>query len=368
MLDITVQNVQLLSVLAAADKVVPRKPTQPIFGNVLLEATDTGIIIISATDGDVALRGHCEAISTVSGQVTLPARTLFDLLKTLPSSVEVRLTENASGVALAGAGFRAKLQTEPVADFPLLQSQTATASVVNIPAPWLATAIKQVRFAVAGGDQRYYLAGSLLELTSEFIRMVGSDSHRMAMSTGESVGAVDPRILPLKTLAALALVLDDYTEDALVSYSQGENHLFFDVGRTRLISRVIDGKYPAYHRVIPAAVDFSVMVDRVALLSALKRLDMLANALTREVVFTVSDSRLRVESSSAKIGDGVEELAVDYSGEPFSTILNGTYVSDFLDAAKTDLVGLMTAGDRLGVRWFTPGDAYSYVMMPVVNR
>jgi DNA polymerase-3 subunit beta len=366
MLDIAIQNAELLAVLAAADKVVPRKPTQPIFGNILLEATESGVVV-SATDGDVAFTGRCAAISTVTGQVTLPSRTLFDLLKTLPSSAEVRLTENASGASLAGAGFRAKLQTEPVADFPSLPSSPEAASVVSIPASWLATAIKQVRFAVAGGDQRYYLAGSLLELTTEFVRMVGSDSHRMAMATGASVGAAASRILPIKTLAALALILDDYAVDVPVSYTQGENHLFFDIGQTRLISRVIDAKYPAYRRVIPAPVDFSVLVDRMALLSALKRLDMLANAMTREVSFSVSGSLLRVESSSAKVGDGVEELPINYSGEPFTTILNGVYVSDFLDAAKTDVVGLMTAGGRLGVRWFTPDDDYNYVMMPVVK-
>jgi DNA polymerase-3 subunit beta len=233
--------------------------------------------------------------------------------------------------------------------------------------------VSKTQFAITGEDTRFFLNGALFVLKPDTMSLVATDGHRLALITvsrGSGAGKTgEPEIkaiLPKKTLGELARLLSEGEGD--IRYERGENHLFFDVAGRLLISRMIDGQFPAYERVIPKANDKRVEFERDRLTTAVKRVALLSNERSRAVKFQIESGKVDVSSSSPELGEARESLLVDYSGPAVQICFNAQYVQDFLNVVTTDVVAL-DLKDEVSQATLSPvgaeGYEYTYVIMPM---
>ncbi len=327
--------------------IVERKNTIPILANVLIEA-DGDQVKLLATDLEVGLRSTCAASVTRRGSLTLPAKKLYEIVKALPDT-DVRIEEDKNGVKVAADRFDSRMQTLPREDFPTLPETSADAPRVTLPREVLKKMVAKTQFAITGEDTRYFLNGALFILRPDSIGLVSTDGHRLALVTvnrepvkGKKADEEERVILPRKTLLELGRLLAEGEGD--IQYERGENHLFFEVGGRLLISRMIDGQFPAFERVIPKSNDKRVEFDRDRLTSAVKRVALLSNERSRAVKFTIDKGKVEIASSSPEFGEAKEMLMVDYAGTPVTICFNAQYVLDFLAVVETDSVASRVQG------------------------
>lgn len=367
-MELVVRKNDLLRELQFFQGIVERKNTIPILGNVLMEAEGEELRFL-ATDLEVALRSRCKATVSKGGSLTLPAKKLYEIVKALPET-DIRIAEDKSGVKVAADRFDSRIQTLPREDFPTLPEAdgkvTATLSSAS-----LREMIPKTQFAITGEDTRYFLNGAQFVLRSDSMSLVATDGHRLALvsvvrNDGDKRDEEDKAILPKKTLGELGRLLTDAEGD--VEYKRGENHLFFQVGDRKLISRMIDGQFPAYERVIPKGNDRHIEFERDRLTSAVKRVALLSNERSRAVKFQVDKGKVDVTSSSPELGEAHETLTVDYTGPSLQICFNAQYVLDFLAVVATDVVAL-DLKDEVSQAVLTPvgaeGYEYTYVIMPM---
>lgn len=363
-MDIIVRSGDLVAALAVADRVVSRKPVKSALGGVLVRAEAD--VTFSATDLEIALRGPIEATVQRPGAAVLPVKTLYDLARTL-GDAPLRVSVDEAGASVTGGGFRGKLQVHPVDDFPSIPAPDGPS--VDLPRAQLRDMIARVRFAVKSDDSRYFLDGAYLELRPGSARLTATDGHRLATAEAPRQpgdGPV-PVIVPRKTLDALASALDDPDHD-VVTYSQSGNHLFFSVGSRLLVSRIVDGQFPSYERIIPRPTGKPATIERAALAIALKRAGMVADATTRKVALGFGAGGISVSVASAAIGEANESVDAAYGGDDAVVGVNVDYTLDFLDAASTEQVEAEPRTSRDPIAWrAVDGDVdYRYVLMPVV--
>lgn len=364
-MELVVRKNDLLRELQFFQGIIERKNTIPILANVLIEANGNEVRLL-ATDLEVSLRSRCEASVAKGGVLTLPAKKLFEIVKALPEA-DVRIEQDGTNVKVASERFESRMATLPREDFPTLPEPQG--DTVTIPRAALREMIDKTQFAITGEDTRYYLNGALLVINGTQMTMVATDGHRLALVnvTRESPAPVEKRaIIPKKTLTELSRLLADGDGD--VTYELGENHQFFDVGGRLLISRINEGQFPAYERVIPKGNDKKIEFERDRLTNAVKRVAILANDRSRAVKFEISAGKVEISSSSPEFGDAHEQLTVDYKGGSMQICFNERYVSDFLSVVKTDNVELELK-DEVSQAVMRPVNAegydYTYVIMPM---
>jgi DNA polymerase-3 subunit beta len=369
-MELVVRKNDLLRELQLFQGIVERKNTIPILANVLLEAKGDEVQLL-ATDLEVALRSRCKASVSKSGSLTLPAKKLYEIVKSLPET-DIRITEDKNGVKVAAERFDSRMQTLPREDFPTLPEGSGSQTVVLAPSA-LKEMVSKTQFAITGEDTRFFLNGALFVLRADTMSLVATDGHRLALvnvsRNGKSSKDKDEEnraILPKKTLGELARLLAE--GDGEIKYERGENHLFFNVGDRVLISRMIDGQFPAYERVIPKGNDKHIEFERDRLTNAVKRVALLSNERSRAVKFQIDKGKVDVTSSSPDIGEAHETLPVEYAGAPMQICFNAQYVLDFLAAVSTDLVALELK-DEVSQAVMKPigaeGYDYTYVIMPM---
>ena len=368
-MELVVRKNDLLRELQLFQGIVERKNTIPILANVLMEAKGDEVRFL-ATDLEVALRSKCPASVTKGGSLTLPAKKLYEIVKSLPET-DIHITEDKSGVKVAAERFESRMQTLPREDFPTLPEagSGATATLARTP---LREMVTKTQFAITGEDTRYFLNGALFVLKPDSMSLVATDGHRLALVTAERDGKAkkdgeeDRPILPKKTLGELGRLLTEGDGD--VSYERGENHLFFEVGGRLLISRMIDGQFPAYERVIPKGNDKHIEFERDRLTNAVRRVALLSNERSRAVKFQVEKGKVDVMSSSPDLGEAHETLPVEFSGGSMQICFNAQYVLDFLSAVSSDVVSL-DLKDEVSQAVMKPvgveGYDYTYVIMPM---
>jgi DNA polymerase III subunit beta len=369
-MELVVRKNDLLRELQLFQGIVERKNTIPILANVLMEATGDHVSFL-ATDLEVGLRSKCAATVAKAGSLTLPAKKFFEIVKSLPET-DIRIAEDKGGVKIAADRFDSRLQTLPREDFPTLPEAggTPTASLER-------SAVKEMvaktQFAITGEDTRYFLNGALFVLKPQEMSLVATDGHRLALVSvtrngGNGKAAIDESkaILPKKTLGELGRLLGEGDGD--IGYERGENHLFFQVGDRMLISRMIDGQFPAYERVIPKGNDKHIEFERDRLTNAVKRVALLSNERSRAVKIQIEKGKVDVTSSSPDLGEAKETLPVDYNGSSMQICFNAQYVLDFLAAVATDVVSLELK-DEVSQAVMKPvgaeGYDYTYVIMPM---
>jgi DNA polymerase-3 subunit beta len=370
-MELVVRKADLLRELQLFQGIVERKNTIPILANVLIEA-DGDQVKLLATDLEVGLRSRCPASVTKKGSLTLPAKKLYEIIKALPET-DVRIEEDKSGVKVAADRFDSRMQTLPREDFPTLPDGTGTYTAV-LPRDVLKQMVAKTQFAITGEDTRYFLNGALFIQRPDSMSLVSTDGHRLALITvprdkaKSRTKAPDEErvILPRKTLLELGRLLSEGDGD--IQYERGENHLFFEVGGRLLISRMIDGQFPAFERVIPKGNDKRVEFDRDRLTSAVKRVALLSNERSRAVKFQMDKGKVEIASSSPEFGEAKEVVMVEYSGTPVTICFNAQYVLDFLSVVETDSVGLEFK-DEMSQAVMKPigaeGYDYTYVIMPM---
>jgi DNA polymerase III subunit beta len=306
------------------------------------------------------------------GSLTLPAKKLYEIVKALPET-DVRIEEDKNGVKVAADRFDSRMQTLPREDFPSLPEATGTHSA-TLPRDVLKQMVAKTQFAITGEDTRYFLNGALFILRPDSMSLVSTDGHRLALITvprdkAKSKAKTDDEvrvILPRKTLMELGRLLAEGEGD--IHYERGENHLFFDIGGRLLISRMIDGQFPAFERVIPKNNDKQVEFDRDRLTSAVRRVALLSNERSRAVKFQIDGGKVEIASSSPEFGEAKEILMVEYSGPAVTICFNAQYVLDFLGVAEADSVSL-DFKDEMSQAVMKPINAegydYTYVIMPM---
>jgi DNA polymerase-3 subunit beta len=365
-MELVVRKNELLRELQLFQGIVERKNTIPILANVLIEAKGEEVRML-ATDLEVALRSRCQAMVGKSGSLTLPAKKLYEIIKALPET-DVRIEEDKNGVKVAADRFDSRMQTLPREDFPTLPDASGKARA-TLPRNPLKEMVAKTQFAITGEDTRYFLNGAKFVLKPDSLTLVATDGHRLALvEVKHSVGIAEEIgvILPKKTLLELGKLLVEGEGD--VMFESGENHLFFEVGGRTLISRMIDGQFPAYERVIPKGNDKEIEFERERLTNAVKRVALLSNERSRAVKFEIAKGKVEVTSSSSEFGEAHEEIAVDYAGSALQISFNAQYVLDFLNVVETDTV-LLSLKDEVSQAVMKPvgaqGYDYTYVIMPM---
>ncbi len=369
-MELVVRKNDLLRELQLFQGIVERKNTIPILANVLMTAERDEVRFL-ATDLEVGLRSKCAASVAKSGALTLPAKKFYEIVKALPET-DVRIEQDQTGVKVAADRFDSKIQTLPLDDFPTLPEIGTTGGAL-LPRKALREMIGKTQFAITGEDTRYFLNGALLVLKDDQMTLVATDGHRLALvSTKSEVpeaekGAEPARIiLPKKTLQELARLLADGEDD--VRYERGENHLFFDIGGRVLISRMIEGQFPAYERVIPKGNDKRAEVERERITNAIRRVALLSNERSRAIKLQLQEDHAEVTSNSPEFGEAREMLPVEYKGPAMQICFNAQYVLDFLAAVETDSIDFELK-DEVSQAVLRPIGAndyeYTYVVRPM---
>jgi DNA polymerase III subunit beta len=357
---------QLLDPVQAVIGVVERKQTMPVLANLLLAAKG-GRLSVTGTDLEVELVAAGEVKVTQPGEITVPGRKLLDIAKALPEGSAITVTMDGEKLKISAGRSRFTLSTLAASEFPVVDSVNAT-QTLKLPQQELARLIAKTHFSMAQQDVRYYLNGTLLETDGKVLRTVATDGHRLAISETELAGGgagVSPQqvIVPRKGVLELTRLLGNSGE---VEIAIGSNHIRLEIDDVRFTSKLIDGKFPEYGRVIPANPGKVIVVDREALRAALQRTAILSNEKYRGVRMSLVKNSLKLQAHNPEQEEAQDEVEVDYKGEELEIGFNVTYLLDALSAVATETVeiGLTDANSSCLIR--SPGVTSSrYVVMPM---
>ncbi|HNC68434.1 MAG TPA: DNA polymerase III subunit beta [Thauera aminoaromatica] len=367
MLLLTTTRDALLAPLQSVAGIVEKRHTLPILSNVLIEKHADQLTML-ATDIEIQIRtttgGH---IGGEDASITVGARKLQDILRALPDTAEISLTLDDKRLTVKAGRSRFQLQTLPAADYPRLNPPTDAAAHLSIGQRTFKRQLAQVAYAMAQQDIRYYLNGLLLIAEGNELRMVATDGHRLAYAASDLEAPVEQRteaILPRKTVLELARQLAD-SDDPLEILLAG-NQAVFRFGPIELVTKLIDGKFPDYERVIPTAHPKLIHFARQPLLSALQRAAILTNEKFRGVRMVLEDGVLRIASTNAEQEEAMDELEIDYQGDKLDIGFNVTYLLDVLNNLSSETVDWRFNDGNSSALITLPGnDKFKYVVMPM---
>jgi len=365
-MNIKLERDVLLKPLSAVSSIVERRHTLPILSNLLLEAS-ADKVTLTATDLEMQISLSLQGVANGEVSTTVSARKLLDISRSLAEHAQITIDIQDNRLQLKAGKSRFNLQTLPANDYPLMaKAQGETGLVLEIAQNTLKKLLKQVEYAMAQQDIRYYLNGLLFEVNGNRLNVVGTDGHRLCFTTTELVQNYEKQelILPRKTVLELIKLLDDSDEN--VSIEVGTNQVNFSFSGIRLISKVIDGKFPDYTRVIPVGHQNSLTVDRLTLLLAMQRASILSNEKYRGIRMVLGRDSLRLISSNSEQEEAEEELEISYSGDALDIGFNVTYMIDVLNNVDSETVTFSFADANSSCLVTVPGDAdYKYVVMPM---
>ena len=356
----------LLKPLQAVTGIVEKRHTLPILSNVLLERKQDQLQLV-ATDLEIQVSTRCPAgKGTADQNLTVSARKLQDILRSLPEGTEVTLDAQNNRLQVKAEKSRFNLQTLPAADFPLLGDAGAPLTKVKLPQKELRELLLLVQFSMAQQDIRYYLNGMLLVLDGQEMRVVATDGHRLSYASG-TVAAQDEKrevILPRKAVMELARLLTDSGE--AVDIELYATQVKFRFGDIELTTKIIDGKFPDYTRVIPTNYQKHIGLNRLLLLQSLQRAAILSNEKFRGVRWMLTGDSLRISCTNNEQEEAQEELEIDYSGEALDVGFNITYLLDVLNNVGSENIDC-AFGDANSSMLITLPDRgdYRYVVMPM---
>jgi len=357
---------QLLGPVQAVIGVVERKQTMPVLANLLLAAKG-GRLAVTGTDLEVELVAAGEVNVAQPGEITVPGRKLLDIAKSLPDGSNVTVTMDGEKLKVAAGRSRFTLSTLAASEFPVVESVNAI-QTLTLPGTELARLIAKTHFSMAQQDVRYYLNGTLLETDGKLLRTVATDGHRLAIAEAALAGGgkgVNPQqvIVPRKGVLELTRILDGSGE---VEVTIGPNHVRLQIGDVRFTSKLIDGKFPEYGRVIPNNPPKVVVIEREPLRAALQRTAILSNEKYRGVRVSLARDSLKLQAHNPEQEEAQDEVEIEYKGEELEIGFNVTYLLDALSAVDTETVeiGLTDANSSCLIR--SPGVTSSrYVVMPM---
>ena len=298
---------------------------------------------------------------------TISAKKLLDICRALPDNTEINMATSDSRVAVKAGKSKFNLQTLPAVDYPVMTKAVGTDTVtITIPQNTLKGLFKQVEFAMAQQDIRYYLNGLLFEIDGNRLNIVGTDGHRLSFTSTELSRSYDKQniIIPRKTIIELIKLLED--SDNEVSVEVSATQVNFNFNDIKLITKVIDGKFPDYTRVIPVGHQNNFTVDRMTVLLAMQRASILSNEKYRGIRMVLGTNSLRLISTNSEQEEAEEELEVNYTGDTLDIGFNVTYLIDVLNNVTSPEVVFSFADANSSCLLTVPNDDnYKYVVMPM---
>jgi DNA polymerase-3 subunit beta len=357
---------ELLGPLAAVSGIIERRHTLPILSNVLIERTqDTLAFLATDIEIQIAARSGINA-PTEARAVTVGARKLLDILRALPDGAEVVLQQQDKRLLVKAGKSRFTLQTLAAEDFPRLAKPAGESAKFEMEQKALRRLLALVQYAMAQQDIRYYLNGLLMVVEDGSLKLVATDGHRLAYAALK-LGAQLPRqevIVPRKTVLELGKLLAD--SDAPVKIEIAATQAAFSFGSIDLVSKLIDGKFPDYTRVIPTGHKNRLQLEREPLRQALLRAAILSNEKFRGVRWVLADGSLKIVSSNAEQEEAHEELDVKYAGDALDIGFNVNYLLDVLNNVSGDAIEC-AFGDSASSALITYGSEkdFKYVVMPM---
>jgi DNA polymerase III subunit beta len=356
----------LLKPLQVVIGIVERKQTLPILSNVLIE-TEPGKIRFTATDLEIQITTTIEskAGGKEASSITVGGKKLQEILRVLPDQSKISIETKESKAVIKANKSKFSLQTLPAQDFPKLNSLIADANKIILHQSLLKTLLLSVQYAMAQQDVRYYLNGVLLIIEGKNLKVVATDGHRLAFNTGVINGNYEKQeiIIPRKAVTELCKLLDDTDEEVEIEFSTQQIKVAFS--GINLISKVIDGKFPDYERVIP---DYSnhLRMDRALVQQALQRAAILSNEKFRGVRFVLTEKNLSIISSNSEHEEAQEEIETDYHGDAIDIGFNVNYLMDGLNNINGE-VAIFSFGDpNSSILITTPeNQEFRYVVMPM---
>lgn len=361
---LTAQREEILAPLQSVIGVVERRQTMPVLANVLLSARDNRLSI-TGTDLEVELVAASQVTVSQSGDITIPGRKLLDIFRALPEKTNVTLSTEGERVSLRAGRSRFTLSTLPAAEFPLVDDINAQ-QTLEVGQAEFRRLIDKTHFSMAQQDVRYYLNGMLLETEGKSLRAVATDGHRLALCETELASRAKTAqqvIVPRKGVLELQRILGS---EGTLELGVGTNHVRGQIGDIRFTSKLIDGRFPEYARVIPANPTKIVDADRETLRHALQRTAILSNEKYRGVRLTVKPDLLMIQAHNPEQEEAEDQIEVGYKGDEVEIGFNVNYLLDALAAIETEKVeiGLTDSNSSCLIR--APGTTNTkYVVMPM---
>jgi DNA polymerase III subunit beta len=357
---------KLLSTLQSVSGIVERRHTLPILANVLIRKTGDQLQL-TTSDLEIQIRTGAQMDGDAGNfTTTVGARKLIDILRTMPSDQTVSLESNASKLILKGGKSRFTLQTLPAEDFPLVQEAANFGPMFSVPQKTLKELLAQVSFAMAVHDIRYYLNGILFVAEGKTLSLVATDGHRLAFSSAQLDVEVPKQevILPRKTVIEMQRLLSD--SEGQIEMQFAGNQAKFSFGGMEFVTKLVEGKFPDYNRVIPKNHKNIITLGRAALLATLQRTAILTSEKFKGVRLNIEPGTLRVASNNAEQEEAVDELDIDYAGDAIEIGFNVTYLIDALGNMPQEMVRLELSDSNSSALFTIPDNAtFKYVVMPM---
>ncbi|GAD21218.1 DNA polymerase III subunit beta [Acidovorax sp. MR-S7] len=357
---------KVLAVLQSVSGIVERRHTLPILANVLIRKTGNAIQL-TTSDLEIQIRTTAElGGDTGDFTTTVGARKLIDILKTMPADQTVSLESSQSKLILKGGKSRFTLQSLPAEDFPLVQESAAFGPAFSVPQKVLKALMGQVSFAMAVQDIRYYLNGILFVAEGNTLSLVATDGHRLAFASATLEVEVPKQevILPRKTVLELQRLLSD--AEGAIEMQFANNQAKFSFGGMEFVTKLVEGKFPDYNRVIPKNHHNSVTLGRAPLLASLQRTAIMTSDKFKGVRLNIEPGLLRVASNNAEQEEAVDELDIDYGGDAIEIGFNVTYLIDALANMGQDMVKVELAdGNSSALMTIPDNEHFKYVVMPM---
>ncbi|RKE54012.1 MULTISPECIES: DNA polymerase III subunit beta [unclassified Sphingomonas] len=367
----TIERATLLKGLSHVQSVVERRNTIPILSNVLIEATAEGTLKLMATDLDLQINESIAAAVDQAGATTVSAHTLFDIARKLPEGSQVQLAASEGRMSIVAGRARFSLGTLPRDDFPVI-AEGELPTQFELPAETLKQIIDKTRFAISTEETRYYLNGIFLHVadgdsSNPVLKAAATDGHRLARVTlprPEGAESMPDVIVPRKCIGELRKLLDEV--DGSVGVSLSPTKIRFDLGQAILTSKLIDGTFPDYSRVIPTGNDKILKIDPKSFMEGVDRVSTIATEKTRAVKMALDRDKITLSVTSPENGTAAEEVPGDYVALPFEIGFNSRYLMDILAQIDGDMVEVHLA-DAAAPTLIRENDKSPalYVLMPM---
>lgn len=364
-MNIQINRETLLKPLTSVTSIVEKRHTLPILSNLLLEVKQNKIHL-TATDLEMQISLTVDSATSGDFSTTLSAKKLLDICRSLPDNADINMNTTESRITLKAAKSRFNLQTLPAADYPVMTKTQGASTLVVLAQRELKDLLKQVEFAMAQQDIRYYLNGLLFEIAANKLNIVGTDGHRLSFTSTELKQNYEKQdvILPRKTVVELIKLLDDSDDEVQIELAS--NQVNFSFANLKLISKVIDGKFPDYNRVIPVGHQNTFSVERLNVLLAMQRASILSNEKYRGIRMVLSNNNLKLISTNSDQEEAEEELEINYSGDALDIGFNVTYLIDVLNNTNSDQANFSFADANSSCLITIPNNPnYKYVVMPM---
>ena len=363
----TIPREALLKPLQLVTGVVERRQTLPVLANLLVQADENGLSL-TGTDLEVEMIARCAVPIEQHGEVTIPARKLADIWRALPDGADVAVTVEGEKATIKSGRSRFTLATLPASDFPKVDNGEASV-VVSLQQSQIGKLIDQVSFAMAQQDVRVFLNGMLLEIGPDTLRAVATDGHRLAMASkacesNAPSGTVQQAIVPRKAVIEMGRLLDE--EEEALSLQLGSNYLKVTKGSITLTTKLVDGQFPDYEKVVPKDASRVLSGDRETLKQGFQRASILSNEKYRGVRLAITPESLTIQANNPEQEEAEETVPVEFSGDQLEIGFNVSYLLDVLSVLNSEKVQMSVSDANSSALLESPDESDAvYVVMPM---